>query len=111
MSLGQFGESDIADSPPAMADAAAKRRLAQDVAGEPDSGGIEAVVQRDPASFSLFPHGLDGEMLAQHFAAAVMHEAGRGAESASYMDAPFCQALSAALVRRLKIAVIYPAYY
>src|SRR5213595_2454670 len=80
MTFRQPGETDLLGAPAAVADAAAKRRAAYHVAGQPDRGCVEAIGQCHPAALGFLAHRPDGEMLAQYRAAAVVHEPGGGTD-------------------------------
>ncbi len=63
-----------------MAQGAAERRAADHVAGQAHGAGVEAFFQHHAAAFGLAAHRFDGEVLAQHFAAAFMHHARGGTD-------------------------------
>ncbi len=71
----ELGQARVLDLPAAVADGAGKRRLADDITGQAHRARVEIFLQRETAAFRFAAHRLDGEMLAQHHAAAVVHEA------------------------------------
>ncbi len=80
MAAGQLRQTHFVDTPAAVADAAVKRRLADNIAGQANRAGVETFGQRHAAAFGFVAHRTDREMLAQRRAAAVVHEAGCGAD-------------------------------
>ena len=69
----QLGQLHIGDLPAAMAQRAGKGRLPHHIACQAHGSSVKACLQRNARAFGFCAHGRDGEMLAQHLAAAFVH--------------------------------------
>src|SRR5690606_8668226 len=78
---GQLRQLAARHAPAAVAQRAAERRLADDVAREAHGGGVKAGGQRDAAAFGFAARRRDVKVFVQHFAAAFVHDAPGGANS------------------------------